>query len=211
MASIGTAMASLFVVFSAQAERPAADVPALPRTGATVESFVPKGWSIIGQADGDLNGDKLADSVAVISLGSNEQIETNTPRVLLILLAGDNGFTLSDSSTTSVLGAGEGGVMGDPFDQINIERGTFVISHYGGSRQRWGLQHRFRLQKNEWVLIGQTDFVLDSHTGIYDEKDENLVTGDVIKSHREGEAKATAVSSKKKPNPVKLSAFVVSA
>ncbi|MNN83368.1 hypothetical protein D3C81_2004010 [compost metagenome] len=74
-----------------------------------------------------------------------------------------------------------GGVWGDPFDSLQIERGTIVVSDYGGSNWRWYDKYRFRFQDNDWYLIGAT--MGEYYTGTQtpdtgNEEDYNLLTGD---------------------------------
>ena len=85
------------------------------------------------------------------------------PEVLLIALAGDGGYRLAQSDNGVVLRSDEGGVWGDPFQSLEIARGTVVLSHYAGSAWRWGIVQRFRFQNGDWYLIGQTDS--SHHTG----------------------------------------------
>gem|GEM_PF-3992535 len=47
----------------AQDERPSLDPALIPITGTTPETFVPRGWEINHQIDGDLNGDRQPDVV----------------------------------------------------------------------------------------------------------------------------------------------------
>ena len=49
-----------------------------------------------------------------------------------------------------------GGIFGDPFAGIEINKNVLSINHYGGSNWRWGYTHRFRYQENDFFLIGQT-------------------------------------------------------
>jgi hypothetical protein len=72
-------------------------------------------------------------------------------------------------------------VWGDPLDGVSIDRGSLVISFYGGSNDWWYAKYRFRFQDNDWYLIGAT--LGSYYTGTVtpengNEEDYNLLTGD---------------------------------
>lgn len=145
--------------------------PRLPDAGTRLADFVPEGWTVLEEARGDLNQDAYDDIAAVIETvepvehvpGCDKWRESSSrsPRMLIVLLAErSNGFRLAAENRTIVLRADEGGIFGDPFYSISVERGAVVLRHYGGSAWRWGNTYRFRLQDGGWFLIGYTD---DSH------------------------------------------------
>ena len=55
-----------------------------------------------------------------------------------------------------VLPSEHGGMMGDPFEGLSIDRKCIVIHHFGGSRDKWKYTHRFRNQNRDWELVGST-------------------------------------------------------
>ena len=145
--------------------------PQLPLTGGALQEWVPAGWRILAQAQGDLTKDGVEDVAAVIERAEPAEHvpgcdkwrdrSSAAPRTLIVLTAdGSGGFRLAAENRTIVLRADEGGVMGDPFSSLEILRGTVVLQHYGGSAWRWGQTYRFRQQDGGWFLIGYTD---DSH------------------------------------------------
>lgn len=178
--------------------------PAIPKTGKTLEDFIPPSRAILMQAQGDLNQDGLPD-LAVVLKGADEDREegaaTETPRLLLILFATKGGgYTLAASSEKAVLCKTCGGVFGDPFVTLGIENGVLVIEHYGGSSQRWGYTHRWRYQDGEFLLIGLTTRSEEPLTGASEVKDEDLVTGDRTVDKTGADGKSTT---KRKRIPVK--------
>ena len=55
----------LFPVAAAEAQiyvKPDVAIRTIAAEGKAKENFVPKGWEIVSQAEGDLNGDKLIDA-----------------------------------------------------------------------------------------------------------------------------------------------------
>lgn len=157
--------------------------------GSDFGSLIPEGWKIFEkvegepvQVEGDLNKDGNSDIAAVIvKLDENSQAPQ---RSLLIAMGNsDNTYTLSVIGENAILGADEGGVWGDPFDSIIVDRGSIVINFYGGSNWRWYQSYRFRYQEDGWFLIGATlgsylnTIVIEEDA---DEDDYNLLTGDFI-------------------------------
>ena len=165
------------------------DYPKLPSEGATVGDLVPEGWKLMVEANGDLDKDGRDDVAAIIEWTEAVRHERNcgkkgydshaAPRILLIALAGDDGYRLAESDSGVVLRSDEGGVWGDPFQSLEIARGTVVLSHYAGSAWRWGMVQRFRFQNGGWYLIGHTESSHHTVSEQTSEYDYNLSTGKV--------------------------------
>ena len=203
----------------------------IPKNGKSFESFVPKGYEVLGNAKGDLNKDSLEDVVMVLkSVKENDDDSISDalpPRILVILLRTNNGYALSATSNTTVLCRTCGGAFGDPFENIQIEKQVITISHYAGSNWRWALTYKFRYQKDNWYLIGKTNYsyfdgaMCDDQgskdgfvstsvkaEALKDEfvstnyKDENLVTGDIYIKKISDDCKKTEKRYKVKPKPL---------
>lgn len=166
-----------------QSKRPPLRVPEAVEKAVQI---VPAGWRIQEDAarEADLNGDGRPDVALVLSTGGQEADADNeetrfVKHVLVLALRGADGrLHRSIVSDAAVLNGDEGGVFGDPFQGLTIERGTVVIQHYGGSRDRWSFTHRYRYQNNQWTLIGLTTGNTDTlDLEHYDEQDINLSTG----------------------------------
>lgn len=67
--------------------------------------------------------------------------------------------------------------MGDPHQKISINRGSILIEHSGGSREKWSYTHRFNFRDNKFYLIGITETITDSITGKSTNRDTNLLNG----------------------------------
>ncbi|MBU3189411.1 hypothetical protein K9O30_09895 [Clostridium bowmanii] len=163
---------------------------ATPNVQADINSFIPKGWHILekvmGQpekVEGDLNKDGINDVVIVIE-GTNKMEGEAAPRSLMILLGNkEKSYSTSVIAEKAVLLSNEGGVWGDPYESIVIDRGSILLNFYGGSNYRWFSSYRFRFQNNGWFLIGVT--VGEYYTGTTtkdnaDIEDYNLLTGDYV-------------------------------
>ena len=148
---------------------------------------------------GDLNGDGRADAAVVAAHdaeGSGPEDVWEEPRLLVIALGEESGgLRLSAASDAVVLCRGCGGVFGDPFEAVDVERGAVVVTHYSGSRDRWGFIDRFRLQDGRWTHIGATERHTDTlDCSYFEARDANLVTGLVIESGKMGRSSTTARS-----------------
>jgi len=102
-----------------------------------------------------------------------------TERQLWIYKQDGKAWKLWHKSIGAILPSEHGGMMGDPFDGIEIEYGCIVVYHFGGSGQKWHYTHRYRYQNNNWYLIGATiNFGrLCDYLSNYD---YNVLTGKVI-------------------------------
>lgn len=176
-----------------------------------ITAIIPKGWRMLEQikgepvkAEGDLNKDGIADIATVIEKTKTANDDEAPPRSLLIAFGNkDNTYTLSVIAENVVLKADEGGVWGDPFESLTIDRGSVVVSDYGGSNWRWYNKYRFRYQDNDWYLIGATMgsyFTGNATIDGADEEDYNLLTGDYIikKTDENGKVKTTTGNRGKK-------------
>lgn len=151
-----------------------------------LSTFVPEGWHLLDSIEestviGDLNKDEIQDIAFVIERTATE---SEAPPRMLIIIKGnkDNSYSLLVKVEKAILRADEGGIMGDPFMGLGIDRGSLLISHYGGSAWRWGNTYRFRYQEDGFYLIGATEDWFHAVSGagrIYE--DINLLTGDYIR------------------------------
>ncbi len=104
-----------------------------------------------------------------------------------LCLKKENGrWQLWHQTTSPLLEDGAGGMMGNPFDGIKIERRAIVIAHFGGSRDKWNYTHRYRFQNDNWYLIGAS-VSAGAPCDYWISLDYNLSTGDaeVSSSHEE--------------------------
>lgn len=165
--------------------------PILPAKAGKLEVFFPKNWHLLYKAEGDLNKDQLPD-IAFIIEGDieveNLKIDNTTkPRILAIAFQQSNGgYVLSIQSNDFIKLSNEGGILGDPLADLKIQRGSVLISFYGGSSDRWGYDYRFRFQNNDWFLIGATYLSHSTLNGFGQKYDFNLITGRM--DYKEGRA-----------------------
>lgn len=186
------------------------------KTKDNINSLIPTGWGILIKddpviAEGDLNKDGIMDVATII-----EQLDSGTdetPQRALLIAFGtmENSFLLSIIADKVILKADEGGIWGDPFESLSIERGSVVVSEYGGSNWRWYNKFRFRYQDNDWYLIGATMgeyFAGNATQEEASEEDYNLLTGDfIIKQTNEDGETTTERGNRGKRELVRLEDF----
>ena len=172
----------------------------IPMTAKDPEGFAPKGWEIDAVEKGDLNGDKIDDAAIVMTkpeVMENDTLKESSKRFLVLVFGDGSQFKRTAFSDEAALDKDEGGAMGDPFQDLKIEKGIVTINYYGGSAWRWGVTERYRWQQNRWMLIGAT--YESFHATEPDETgsvtDTNLSTGFV---HRT-DADIEDVNGRKKP------------
>lgn len=124
-----------------------------------LEQFIPKGYSILDTASGNLNLDTYPDMILVLKKDNEEQtsdvIDHPEKRPLLVL-TGDASGTLKQAarSDNTVYCVDCGGVFGDPYDGIVIKNGYFSVQHYGGSNWRWTriITYKYNKSDRQWYL-----------------------------------------------------------
>ena len=132
---------------------------------------------ILAEKLGDLDKDGIAEKVIVFN--TKDSTEFGFVRELQILKQKNGALETWKKSTNAVLKSEEGGMMGEPFEGVEIKNGLLILSFSGGSSWKWSYTDKYRFQNNEFALIG--------HDGIYGENCEywtiyefNLSTGKVV-------------------------------
>ncbi len=163
------------------------------------EPYAGSGWKQIFEAKGDLNKDSVDDKAIVVEAPEGVKEPGNwckpesafseaSARSLIVWLSQPDGtFDLSVDDPKLLLRADEGGVFGDPLEDITMERGALVVHYFGGSRWRWVYTQRFRLEADGFALIGYTDTSVDSATLATVTYDYNALSGKVLIEVEESE------------------------
>ena len=154
-----------------------------PQKAKTINDFIPKGWKKILTANGDLNKDKLEDTVIVIEKEDKKNIKKNdgfgpeelnlNPRILLVLFKqkdgayilaakNDKGFIQSENDQ-------ENPTLMDTLNGINIKNHILRINFsYFLSAGSWWTStdiYIFRFQNNVFELIGYESNAYMRNTG----------------------------------------------
>lgn len=173
-----------------------ADHPVVRTASPTCQGFAPKGFRVVEKAEGDLNGDRLADCVLVIQgtdkkfLYKNEgfgspEFDTN-PRILVIAFRNKNGgYTLKEQSNT-LIALPNAPNMTEPFQEAKIVSGVLhILIEEFYSAGSWSMSNRtykFRYQNNEFELIGLDHTYVRRNTGEITTRSYNFSTGKAIRN-----------------------------
>lgn len=137
---------------------PAPVIRGLASEGPRAASFVPRGWVLEQQAEGDLTGDRRPDLVVLIRQQRPDDAEHD--RALVVVERGADGvyarigvgnrFLLCSSCYGSVAGA-----VGTPL--LSIRRGVLHVDQLSGSREARERSLRFRLdaESGRMQLVGE--------------------------------------------------------
>ncbi len=145
-----------------------------------VRAFVENGTRPLSLDGADLDGDGLQDFVLVLerqkARPSDPDIEERQ-RPLLILLRHPGGdLEAVKRNDRIVYCATCGGMMGDPFQGVEVGPRTFTVSHYGGSAWRWSVDYKFDYSRRDdtWQLVRveETSF----HASQPDQVEEDVST-----------------------------------
>jgi hypothetical protein len=177
--------------------RPRLDSTSVPETGSSVAQFVPTGWKIEAQVEGDLDRDAVDDIVLTLvedlPAEDADGIATDRHRALIVLLRRDSGFTRAGSNNHLLLCTRCGGAFygaAETPTAVSIERGVVIVRQDWGARETTAETHRFRYDPaaNRMALIGYDVFSVDRLGPTTIEESTNLLTGDYLRQEtRSGE------------------------
>jgi hypothetical protein len=114
----------------------------------------PEGYEVISETEGDLDGDAISEKVVV--LNTDETGEMGIEREIRIYVQTDGYWSLWHQYQGAVLPSEHGGMMGDPFEKLEIHNQNIMISHFGGSSDKWSYTHEFKYNNETWELTAAT-------------------------------------------------------
>ncbi len=110
---------------------------------------LPEAYTLKDYSFGDLDRDGQEDAAVVIEQGSG--VTTGSRKIYLFL--NQNGkYRLAFENSDIILGSMEGGVFGDPYEDISLSEGKLHVQDYGGSSDRWGHTYTFTYQDKQLIL-----------------------------------------------------------
>lgn len=115
---------------------------------------IPPGYTILSESIGDLDGDGIDEKAIVFN--TEREVEMGTERELRIYVDQEGVWSLWHTSVGPILSSESGGLLGDPFESIEIVGGNLMINHYGGSSDRWSYLHEFHYSEQNWSLVAAT-------------------------------------------------------
>ena len=132
-------------------------------------TFVPAGAKLLDSKQGDLRGDGSTGALLVIDPPSTgrEMLGEGSPRTVVLLGPDASGALSKQAENAKIVPCARcGGLAGDPYAFSRIEKGGFMISTSGGSRERWADDFTFRYSSDQgaWILEKATRQVTDTVT-----------------------------------------------
>lgn len=125
----------------------------------SVSKFVPKSYSILQLAKGNMNLDKIEDVILVLNKNGEDSLSTAEHpikrKVLILIGQKDESYKLVTQHDNLVCYYNYDLNFKDVFVDLKIVNGSFSISHYGGFAQRWGRTTEFKYNPKEknWYLL----------------------------------------------------------
>jgi hypothetical protein len=163
------------------------DAAKLPRTAAAIREFVPSGWMIEAQVEGDLNKDLVPDlAVTLVEQMPANADKDNLPerqRALLVLFKTADGKFSRAALANKVLlctrcGGAFFGVVETPAN-VQIAGGVVIVKQEYGSREvaQETLRFRYDPEAGRFAFIGADVKSNDRATGESVTESTNLLTG----------------------------------
>ena len=140
-------------------------------------TLAPKGFEILTQKDGDLDKDGINEKVIVYN--TTDTTDDGTVREIQIFKRNNDRWNLWKRSVNAILKSREGGMMRDPFEEIDIKQGLLIIKQGGGSSWKWEYADKYRFQNGDFVLIGYSG-VFGKPCEYWENVDFNLMRGKII-------------------------------
>ena len=156
------------------------DKSKVPMTGRTTADFVPAGWKVEAQADGDLNGDSSGDSILTL-IELKPAADKMPARAVVVLLSNADG-SLKNAGVGNRLVRCDG--CGNSMEDVEIKINKGVINveqEWGNSASQGGNSvMRFRYDKSsaKFLLIGADFFDHGGFSQKISSESSNYLTGE---------------------------------
>jgi hypothetical protein len=210
---LGVFTASIFacaivIVFAAShasaQEAGVIDISKVPATAANLKSFVPAGWKLEEQIDGDLNGDGIADHAIKLiedkpAMAKDETMNERGRALVLVFEDKDGKFRNAAVADKLLQCASCGGAfygVSPAPSNVKIQKGVLVVEQDHGSREVTDVTFRFRYdeQPNSFILIGFDYSSRDRAAGGGASESTNYLTGKRVTTKSKGKKDTTTTS-----------------
>jgi hypothetical protein len=157
----------------------AASLPTIPKSGKSLQDFVPEGWHIISVSEGDIDFDK--DDDLVLALANDQEKKPSNaekegyPRLLVFVVREGDHYNLAAVSDKALLRSDQS--SGENLIKTGVEKGTVVVGQKNVGKNRGEVTHRFKYKNGNWYLVQSTTQVVDSNGQVTTTVDTDYTTG----------------------------------
>ncbi|MBL8003943.1 MAG: hypothetical protein JNL36_02495 [Candidatus Kapabacteria bacterium] len=177
----------------------------------TLFATFPKRVDTSATVIGDLNNDGIQDLVVVITYPFLVDYDENMPYdgdamvPLAVYLGTKDGYSLLVQSNNAVLCTGCGGIFGNPFSGLEInKKNQLLIYHYGGSSERWAYTDVYEFRNDNMYLVENSFTNSTTHNMSYTTVWTNYLTGQQESVWSNGETKKKRYKEKKSKKKLKI-------
>jgi len=180
---IGLLILALYAgLAQAQGARRFIDLSKIPAEGASLKDFVPSGWLIEKQVEGDLDKDTKADVVLELIEDKPDQVQGVSQaryRALLVLTRTEGGRLRLFAAGDRLLRCTTCFGLLTTSPRIEIIKGVIIVNHLYGSSDSVNYTLRFRYEPalKRMLLIGEDIKSSDRLTGASTLESTNYLTG----------------------------------
>ncbi len=138
------------------------------------------------KAEGDLNGDGLADWAGLISREKSDH--SPTYQLYVLLQQPQGAYRVAEKTKEEELPG-----MGCCWvEDLQIARASiYVQSNAKTASTMEAATHQFKWYKGEWRLVGLRIYYIDHSSDVTTETDMNVLTGAIVEKRQKGERKPT--------------------
>ena len=140
------------------------------------EVKLPPHYKLYYEVLGDLDKDGISERAVIYDVPDSTDSLGGTPRELIIYKNTGGKWVIWQRSRSAILDSKSGGMMGDPFQELEIDNGILKILQAGGSSWHWSRYDKYRFQNGRFELIGYTS-EFGKHCVEWTSIDYNISTG----------------------------------
>jgi hypothetical protein len=145
---------------------------------AAQEVEYPPKYTLLYEASGDLDKDNVPEKAVIYNTPDTNAENGGIIREIIIYKQSGNQWIPWHRSREALLDSKSGGMMGDPFQEMEIDKGILSILQAGGSSWHWSRYDKYRFQNGRFELIGYTS-EFGKHCVEWTTIDYNLSTGKI--------------------------------
>jgi hypothetical protein len=136
----------------------------------------PDTYKVYYQRSGDLDKDNVPEKVVIYNTPDTNAENGGIIREIIIYKQSGKQWIPWHRSREALLDSKSGGMMGDPFQEMEIDKGILSILQAGGTSWQWSRFDKYRFQNGRFELIGYTS-EFGKHCVEWTSIDYNLSTG----------------------------------